>query len=81
MLRLQQGRLEAAAVAFRKVLEMDPGIGSVNRDLADVYLRQGKFVQAGELAARAEKLGFPLPEDKRKLLQAAQLKKGTGGAK
>ena len=80
MLRLQQGRLEAAAVAFRKVLEMDPGIGPVNRDLADVYLRQGKYAQAGELAARAEKLGFPLPEDKRKLLQA-QPKKAPGGAK
>jgi protein O-GlcNAc transferase len=81
LLRLQQGRLEAAAVAFRKVLEMDPGVGPVNRDLADVYLRQGKYAQAGELAARAEKLGFPLPEDKRKLLQAAQLKKAPGGAK
>ena len=81
LLRLQQGRLEAAAVAFRKVLEMDPGVGPVNRDLADVYLRQGKYAQAAELAARAEKLGFPLPEDKRKLLQAAPPKKAPGGAK
>jgi tetratricopeptide (TPR) repeat protein len=80
LLRLAQGQLEPAAAAFRKVLEMDPNFGPVNRDLADVYLRQGKLARASDYAARAEKLGFPLPEEKRKLLQA-QLKKGAGGAK
>jgi tetratricopeptide (TPR) repeat protein len=68
-LELQQGRLEAAAVAFLKVLEMDPDQGPANRQLAEVYLLQGAYTKSSEYAARAEKLGFPLPEAKRKLLQ------------
>jgi hypothetical protein len=35
-----------------------------------VYLLQGSYARSAEYAARAEKLGFPLPEAKRKLLQA-----------
>ena len=80
LLKLQQGQLEAAATAFRKVLEMDPSHGPTNRNLADVYLRQGKYAQSLEYATRAEKLGFPLPDDKRKLLQdrLQKQKKDTG---
>jgi tetratricopeptide (TPR) repeat protein len=40
LLRLQQGRLEAAAEAFRKVLEMDPNNGAANRGLAEVRGRK-----------------------------------------
>lgn len=76
--RLQQGRLTAAADAFKKVLEMDPNHGPANRSLADVYLRQGLYALSFEHAAKAEKLGFPLPEDKRKLLQEKLHKKDPG---
>jgi tetratricopeptide (TPR) repeat protein len=68
LLRLQQGRLKAAADALLKVLDMDPDHGLANRGLAELYLRQGSYVRASEYAARAEKLGFPLPEARRKLL-------------
>jgi tetratricopeptide (TPR) repeat protein len=81
LLKLQLGQLEAAARAFRKVLEMDPNHGPTNRSLAEVYLRQGNYARALEYAARAEKLGFPLSDDKRKLLQERlkSQKKDAGG--
>ncbi len=69
LLKQQQGQLAAAADAFRQVLEMDPNHGPPNRSLAEVYLRQGQFGRALEYATRAEKLGSPLSDDKRKLLQ------------
>jgi tetratricopeptide (TPR) repeat protein len=69
LLKQQQGQLAAAADAFRKVLEMDPNHGPTNRSLAEVYLRQGQYSRALEYAARAEKLGSPLSDDKRKQLQ------------
>ena len=69
LLKQQQGQLAAAADAFRKVLEMDPDHGPTNRNLAEVYLRQGQYGRALDYATRAEKLGSPLPDDKRKLLQ------------
>ena len=81
LLKLQQGQLEAAASAFRKVLEMDPNHGPTNRSLAEVYLRQGNYARALEYATRAEKLGSPLSDDKRKLLQdrLKSQKKDAGG--
>ncbi len=75
LLNVQQGKLAAAVDAFRKVLEMDPDHGPTNRHMAEVYLRQGQYARAQEYAARAEKLGFPLAADKRKLLQDGLLKK------
>ena len=69
LLRLQQGRLKAASEALLKLLDMDPDHGIANRALAEVYLRQGAYARANEYATRAEKLGFPLPETKRQLLQ------------
>ena len=69
LLKAQQGKLAAAADAFRKVLEMDPNHGPTNRHMAEVCLRQGQYARAQEYATRAEKLGFPLAADKRKLLQ------------
>lgn len=69
LLTLQQGRLEAAAKAFRKVLALDANHGPANRYVAEVYLLQGLYPLSFEHAALAEKLGFPLPADKRKLLQ------------
>jgi tetratricopeptide (TPR) repeat protein len=68
-LRLEQKRLDAAAVAFRKVFDMDPADGPTNRSLAEVYLLQGAFAKAADHAARAVKAGFPLTADKEKLLQ------------
>ena len=79
LVKLQRRQLEAAAAAFRKVLDMDPDHGPANRHLAEVYLLQGLYARASEHAARAERLGFPLPEDKRKLLQQRLTKKETGG--
>ena len=69
LLRLQQGRLDAAAKALQKVWAIDPNHGPTNRYLAEVYLRQGLYSKAQEYATRAEKLGFPLPDDKRTLLR------------
>ncbi len=68
-LEVRLGRLAAAAAAFSKVLEMDPDHGQANQQIAEVYLLQGAYARAAEHAARAEKLGFPLPDEKRKLLQ------------
>jgi tetratricopeptide (TPR) repeat protein len=79
LVKLQRRQLEAAAAAFRKVLDIDPHHGPTNRHLAEVYLLQGLYARASEHAARAEKLGFPLSEDKRKLLQERLHKKETGG--
>jgi tetratricopeptide (TPR) repeat protein len=83
LLDVQQGKLAAAGNAFRKALEMDPNHGPANRHLAEVYLRQGQYARAQDYATRAEKLGFPLPADKRKLLQDGLLKqkKETGARK
>jgi tetratricopeptide (TPR) repeat protein len=78
-LRLQQGRLAAAARAFEKVLDMDANHGPATCQLAVVYLLQGSYAKSSEYAARAEKLGFPLPEDKRKLLQEKLRAKGATG--
>jgi tetratricopeptide (TPR) repeat protein len=75
LLRLQQGRLTAATQALRKVLDMDPDHGPANRGLAELYLRQGSYARAAEYAERAEKLGAPLSEANRKLLQS----RGRGG--
>jgi tetratricopeptide (TPR) repeat protein len=68
LLRLQQGRLDAAADAFQKLVEMDPDNGSAHRHLAEVYLLQGAYARSLDHAVKAEKLGAPLPADKRKLL-------------
>ncbi len=79
LVKMQRGQLAAAAEAFKKVLEMDPNHGPTNRYLAEVYLLRGLYTQSFEHAARAQKLGFPLPEDKRKLLQEGLRRKKTGG--
>jgi tetratricopeptide (TPR) repeat protein len=69
LLRLQQGRLDAAANALQRALGLDPNHGPATRSLAEVYLRQGQYPRALEYATRAEKLGFPLPDGSRTLLQ------------
>jgi tetratricopeptide (TPR) repeat protein len=69
LIRLQQRQLTAAADAFLKLLEMDPTHGPTNQHLSEVYLRQGQYNRALDYATRAERLGSPLPDDKRKLLQ------------
>jgi tetratricopeptide (TPR) repeat protein len=61
LLNMSRGRLTAAVEAFRKVLDVDPNHGPTNRDLAQVYLLQGRVKEAAEYASRAETLGFPLP--------------------
>jgi tetratricopeptide (TPR) repeat protein len=79
LVRLQQGELDAAAAALQKMLDMDVNHGPANRHLAEVYLLQGFYTLALEHATRAEKLGFPLPEDKRKALQEKLHKKEVSG--
>jgi len=69
LLRLQQKQFQAAADAFRKVLDMDPNHGPAHRHLAEVYLSQGSYKRAAEHAARAATLGAPLPEATERLLQ------------
>ena len=79
LVKLQRGQLEVAAGAFRKVLDIDSNHGPANRYLAEVYLRQGLYARASEYSIRAEKLGFPLPAEKRKLLQEKLREKEPGG--
>jgi tetratricopeptide (TPR) repeat protein len=83
LLKLQQGHLEAAVGAFGKVLEMDPDHGPTNRYLAEAYLRQGRYARALDYSTRAEKLGFPLSPDTRKLLEdhLRKQKKESGAKK
>jgi tetratricopeptide (TPR) repeat protein len=69
LIRMQQRRLDAAAKALQRVLAIDPNHGPVSRYLAEVYLLQGLYPRALEYATRAEKLGFPLSDDKRRVLQ------------
>jgi tetratricopeptide (TPR) repeat protein len=68
LVRLQAHQLAAARKSLLKVLDIDPNHGPANRALAEVYLAQGLYTRAREHAARAEKAGFPLPDEKRKLL-------------
>jgi tetratricopeptide (TPR) repeat protein len=69
LVRQQRGRLAEAAESFQKILAMDPNHGPTHRHLAEIYLQQGSYARASEQAARARKLGFPLPEASRKLLE------------
>ena len=63
------------------MLEIDPDHGPSNRQLAEVFLRHGQDTRVLEYASRAEKLGFPLPDDKRRLLQdQLQKRKKEAGA-
>jgi tetratricopeptide (TPR) repeat protein len=78
LVKLQRGELQAAAEAFKKVIELDPSHGPANRHLAEVYLRQGLYAQAFEHAARAKKLGSPLPHDQRTLLEEGLRKRKAG---
>lgn len=68
LLALQRRQLAAAADAFKTVLSTEPDHGPAHRDLAEVYLLMGSYKLASTHAARAATLGFPLPPDKRKLL-------------
>jgi tetratricopeptide (TPR) repeat protein len=76
LLELQQGRLTAAVAALSKVLMMEPDQGPANRAIAEAYFLQGAYARSAEYAARAEKLGYPLPEAKRKLLEEKLRSKG-----
>ena len=78
LVKLQAHQLAAAAKAFRKVLDIDPNHGPANRALAEVYLLQGLYARALECAIRAEKAGFPLPDEKRKLIAERAGAKGKG---
>lgn len=77
LLRLQQGQHEAAVVAFKKALDLDPDHGPANRGVAEVYLAQGLYALSSRHASLAEKLGFPLPEAKRALLKEKLRGKGA----
>jgi tetratricopeptide (TPR) repeat protein len=77
LLELQQGRLAAAVNALSQVLKMEPDHGPATRGLAEVYFLQGAYARSAEYAARAEKLGYPIPEAKRKLLEEKLRGKGS----
>ncbi|MEO7270453.1 MAG: tetratricopeptide repeat protein [Vicinamibacterales bacterium] len=70
LVRLQQGRLPAAAAALKQALDMDPDHGPANRAMAQLSIRQGAYAQAAGYAARAEKAGTPLSEADRTRLAA-----------
>jgi superkiller protein 3 len=69
LIRLKQAQLDAAVRSLRKALDLDPNFGPGYRYLAEAYLRQGLYTRAQDQAARAEKLGSPLPADLQKTLQ------------
>jgi tetratricopeptide (TPR) repeat protein len=69
IIRTRQGRLQAATDAFQKALAIDPQHGPANLYLAEVYIRRGLYARALEYSTKAEKLGSPLPEEQRKLLE------------
>jgi predicted Zn-dependent protease len=77
-LALARRRFATAADAFKQVLTMDPGYGPVHRDLAEVYLHMGSYKLAATHAAQAEKLGSPLPPEKRKQLDQKLQMPGAG---
>jgi Tfp pilus assembly protein PilF len=81
LLRLQRGQLATAASSLSKVLDMDANHGPATRGLAEVYLRQGQYTRAAPLAAKAEKLGFPLSDEARKLLHDKRRATGAGKGK
>ncbi len=80
LIRLQQGRLEEAATAFEKAIDIDPDDGQAHRALAEVRLRQGSYAQAREEADRAQRLGAPLPDAMRRTLdeKAPASSRGAG---
>jgi Tfp pilus assembly protein PilF len=70
LIRLKQGQLAAAVRSLRQAIDQDPAYGPGYRYLAEAYIRQGLYTRARDQAARAEKLGSPLPADLQKTLQA-----------
>jgi tetratricopeptide (TPR) repeat protein len=81
LLRLKQGRLVAATDALQKAVDVDPAHGRAALALAEVCLRRGLYLRAAQHAATAEKLGFPLADDKRKSLQDKLARKDMGTRK
>ena len=81
LVALAQRRLAAAVAALQRTLSMDPNHGPSHRYLAEAYLGQGSYKRASEHAARAAKLGSPLPDDKRRLLDKQLQGRGAGTPK
>jgi tetratricopeptide (TPR) repeat protein len=77
LLKLAQRQYDAAARALKRCLSADPNHGPANRGMAEVYLAQGSYTLARDHAVRAEKAGFPLPDDKQKLLIEKLRAKGS----
>jgi Tfp pilus assembly protein PilF len=75
LVRLQRDRLNAAADAFNQALALDGELGPAHLHLARVYIRQGRYALAQQHAARAGKLGTPLPGAERAALQQQLQKK------
>jgi tetratricopeptide (TPR) repeat protein len=71
LLRLRQGRLQAAATALSAAVTMNPNDGASHRALAEVYLRQGAYAKARDEAAQARTLGAPLAADLQQRLDRA----------
>jgi tetratricopeptide (TPR) repeat protein len=77
-LALARRQFAAAQEAFKQVLTMDPDYGPLHRDLAELYLLMGSYKLAATHAAQAEKLGSPLPPEKRKQLDQKLQTPGAG---
>lgn len=78
MIKMKRGQYVAATEAFKKVLAMDPNHGPTNNRIAEAYLQQGFFKLASEHAARAAKVGYPLPESEQQLIRAGLAGKKPG---
>jgi tetratricopeptide (TPR) repeat protein len=55
-----KGMADRAIEAYVRAVGFDPGLGSVHRQLAELYLRKGDHAHALEHATAAEKLGTPI---------------------
>ena len=55
-----KGMAAQAIDAYLRALSFDPGRGGVERQLAELYLRNGDAARALEHARAAEKLGTPI---------------------
>jgi tetratricopeptide (TPR) repeat protein len=69
LLALDQNRPREAIAAFNRALQVNADLGPAHLRLAQIHLRLGDLDLAAKHAARAERLGSPLPKEERARLQ------------
>lgn len=69
------GRIAEAIGAFRRAIEIEPAHAAAHNNLAVAYYRDGKYELAARHAARAAELGYPVPPELRKLMDAGKIRR------